>query len=126
MILPLLSLIAPLIGSVIDKAIPDTNAAEKAKNEITASLVQNSAEIEKSAAAVVLAEAKSDNFLVSSWRPITALIFVALIVARWLGWTAPGMTEAEYLEVYGIIKIMIGGYVISRGAEKGVKVWKEK
>jgi hypothetical protein len=28
------------------------------------------------------------------------------------------MTEAEYLAVYDIIQIMIGGYVLSRGAEK--------
>ena len=124
--LPILGILAPLIGSVIDKAIPDKNAAEKAKNAITTQIISNGAEIEKAAAAVVLAEAKSDNWLVSSWRPITALVFVGLIVSRWLGWTAPGMSEAEYLEVYDIIKIMIGGYVISRGAEKGVKVWKEK
>jgi len=124
--LPILGILAPLIGSVIDKAIPDKNAAEKAKTAITTQIISNGAEIEKAAAAVVLAEAKSDNWLVSSWRPITALVFVGLIVSRWLGWTAPGMSEAEYLEVYDIIKIMIGGYVISRGAEKGVKVWKEK
>jgi hypothetical protein len=124
--LPIITALLPMLGTVVDKVIPDKDAAEKAKNELASTVLQNSAQIEQAAASVVLAEAKSDNWLVSSWRPVTALIFVALIVARWLGYTAPGMTEQEYLEVYGIIKIMIGGYVVSRGAEKGIKVWKGK
>ena len=31
---------------------------------------------------------------------------------------AEGMTEPEYLEVYGLIKIGLGGYVVGRSAEK--------
>jgi hypothetical protein len=36
------------------------------------------------------------------------------------------MTEAEYLSVYDLVKIMIGGYVVSRGAEKVIPVVMDK
>ena len=46
------------------------------------------------------------------------LTFVALIVARWLGWSAPGLAEAEALKLWDIVEIGLGGYVIGRSAEK--------
>jgi len=53
-----------------------------------------------------------------TWRPITMLTFVALIVARWLGWSAPNLAEAEALKLWDIVEIGLGGYVIGRSAEK--------
>ena len=45
----------------------------------------------------IRAEAMGDSWLQRSWRPITMLTFVSLIVAKWLGFTAPGVTEAVEL-----------------------------
>ena len=80
----------------------------------------------KMAADLITAEAKSEYWLAGNWRPITALTFVALIVSRWMGWAPAGMSEAEYLSVYELVKIMIGGYVLSRGAEKGLRTWRAR
>ncbi|HBF31348.1 3TM-type holin, partial [Rhizobium sp.] len=77
-------------------------------------------DLAKAAAGIVLAEAQSKNWLASSWRPITMLIFVGLIVARWFGWTAPGLSQPEVLELWAIVKIGMGGYVIGRSVEKVV------
>ena len=41
-----------------------------------------------------------------------------LIVLRWLGWSAPGISEAEALKLWNIVEIGLGGYVIGRSAEK--------
>ncbi len=46
------------------------------------------------------------------------LTFMSLIAARWMGWTAPGMSESEYLSLYDLMKIGLGGYVVGRSAEK--------
>jgi hypothetical protein len=67
---------------------------------------------------IVLAEAKSDSWLTKSWRPITALTLVALVVARFLGYTAPGVSPAEYIELWSLVKLCLGGYIGSRGVEK--------
>jgi hypothetical protein len=46
------------------------------------------------------------------------LVFVGLIVARWFGFAAPNLAEAEYLALWDIVQLGLGGYVIGRSAEK--------
>jgi len=91
---------------------------DQAEKEFTLGVMKHANSIEEAAASVVKAEAASDHWLAANWRPLTMLTFVGLVVARWMGWTAPGMTEAEYLSIYDLIKIGIGGYVVGRSAEK--------
>lgn len=49
---------------------------------------------------------------------MSMLVFVALIVACWLGWSAPNLSETEALKLWDIVEIGLGGYVIGRSAEK--------
>ena len=120
----LLSLI-PFVGKVIDKLIPDPQAKAAAQMELaklhqTGALAELAAstDIFKEQAATVRAEATGQSVLQRNWRPITMLTFVALIVARWFGWAAPNLTEAEYLALWDIVQIGLGGYVVGRSAEK--------
>jgi hypothetical protein len=48
--------------------------------------------------------------------------FCGLIVARWFGWAAPSLSEAEYLKLWDIVELGLGGYVIGRSIEKVVPV----
>jgi len=116
--LPIISAVMPVVGQVIDRLFPDTEKRDMAKLEIMAELQKQSAEIGKAAAGIINTEAASQHWLAANWRPLTMLTFVALIVARWLGWTAPGMSEAEYLSLYDLMKIGLGGYVVGRTVEK--------
>jgi hypothetical protein len=121
----LLSAIFPVLGQIGTKVaahfFPDPadelKRAELAQ-AIPMAIMNEAATIEAAAADIVKTEAASSHWLAANWRPITALIFVGLIVARWFGYTAPNMSEPEYLSVYELVKIMIGGYVVSRGIEK--------
>ena len=74
---------------------------------------------------VIQTEASSEHFLTSNWRPIVMLVFTGLIVARWFGLSADGITEREYIEIWEILKLGIGGYVVGRSAEKIVKEYKK-
>ncbi len=67
-------------------------------------------------ATIIETEAKSSNWLTASWRPITMLVFLALIVAGQLG--GPPVPE----EMWPLLKLGLGGYVIGRSAEKVVAV----
>ena len=78
----------------------------------------NAAKIEEAAASIIADEAKSEHWLASSWRPLVMLTFTALIVARWLGYSAPGISEVEVLKLWDIVQLGLGGYVIGRSAEK--------
>jgi hypothetical protein len=67
---------------------------------------------------VILAEAQSGSWLTRSWRPITMLTFLALIVSWWLGWTPPRVTDDLVSQLFGIIKWALSGYTVGRSVEK--------
>lgn len=54
----LLPMIAPILGKVIDRIIPDKAAQAKAQSELNKALVTHSADIEKAAASVVVLKLK--------------------------------------------------------------------
>lgn len=121
MLAALLPIFGSLAGTIAKNLFPDPEEETKRQQfqqQFTAQILQQAQAIELAAADVVKAEAQSAYWLTANWRPITMLVFVSLVVARWMGWTAPGMTEAEYLSIYDLIKIGLGGYVIGRSAEK--------
>jgi hypothetical protein len=120
MIAALIPVLAPIVGKIVGNLFPDPEAKAKALVEVQTQLLSHQAEIESAAASIIRQEAASSHWLAANWRPITMLVFVGLIVARWLGWTAPGMTEAEYLSVYDLMQLGLGGYVVGRSAEKVV------
>ena len=118
MISALLPVLAPILGDIIKKVIPDSEAQAKAEAEAQMLLMQRSAQIEQAAADIVKTEAQSEHWLTATWRPIVMLVLVAMIVARWMGYSAPGISEAEALKLWSIVEIGLGGYVIGRSAEK--------
>lgn len=97
--------------SLIDKFWPDAGESEKQKIQTFLAVFMAQSDIVKT-------EAASTHWLAANWRPITMLTFVALIVARWFGWAAPGLQEAEYLKLWDIVNVGLGGYVVGRSVEK--------
>ena len=70
----MLQAILPLIGTVIDRIIPDKNGAEKAKAEIEKTLVDNAVQLNLAQAETNKVEAGHRSTFVAGWRPM-------------LGWT---------------------------------------
>jgi hypothetical protein len=118
MIAALLPALVPILGKALGNLIPDATARAQAEAEVAKQLLASSAELERAAGEIVLAEARSEHFLAACWRPILMLTFGGLIVARWLGYSAPGISEAEVLKLWDIVQLGLGGYVIGRSAEK--------
>jgi hypothetical protein len=123
--MPLLTVLLPFLGDIAKQVAGHffPNPADEQKRleviqQFQLNLMQQAQVMEEAASKVVLAEASSENWLASSWRPITMLVFVALIVARWFGWAAPNLAEEEYLMLWEIVKIGLGGYVVGRSVEK--------
>lgn len=120
----LAALLPPLLEigkSVAGSLFPDPAEAQKrqdAENAFVTGIMAKAHELEVSAAEIVRAEAQSAHWLTANWRPLTMLVFVALIVARWFGWAAPNLSEAEYLKLWDIVQLGLGGYVIGRSVEK--------
>ena len=105
-------------AKLIDKIIPDKEAAAKAKLELIRLEQEGKLTELKAQAQIINTEAASEHWLAANWRPITMLIFVGLIVARWFGWAAPNLAEEEYIKLWSIVELGLGGYVIGRSVEK--------
>lgn len=107
-----------LVGKIIDKVFPNKEAADAAKLRLFE--MQQNGELQEltERASIVKTEAASEHWLAATWRPILMLTFGALIVARWFGWAAPDLSESEYLKLWDIVELGIGGYVVGRSAEK--------
>jgi hypothetical protein len=118
MIQALIPVLAPILGKIVASKFPDPTEAAKAEAEVASQLWQNAHQLNAAAADIIKTEAASTHWLASNWRPLTMITFVLLIVARWFGWAAPGLSEAEYLKLWSIVEFGLGGYVIGRSVEK--------
>jgi hypothetical protein len=105
-------------GKLIDRLWPDP--AQKAQAQIALLELAQKGELAEftARAEIVKTEAASSHWLAANWRPILMLTFGGLIVARWFGWAAPNLSEAEYLKLWSIVEFGLGGYVVGRSVEK--------
>lgn len=107
------------IGSqLIDRLWPDPDKRDQAKLALMEMAQRGELAQITGRAEIVKTEAASEHWLAANWRPLLMLTFGGLIVARWFGWAAPNLSEAEYIKLWSIVELGIGGYVIGRSAEK--------
>jgi hypothetical protein len=118
MIQALIPALAPILGKIVGNLFPDPAEKAKAESEVMTQLLTHQAEIESAAAKIINTEAASQHWLAANWRPLTMLVFVALIVARWFGFAAPDLSEQEYIKLWSIVEFGLGGYVVGRSVEK--------
>jgi hypothetical protein len=120
--IPIIGTVLDKVFGVVDKAIPDKDLATKLKAELQQNILLKDYDLItkelESKSSVILAEAKSESWLTRTWRPITMLVFVGLVVSDWLGFSAPNLTSELKMKVFDIIQLGIGGYVVGRSAEK--------
>ena len=114
----LIPALAPILGKVVSNLFPDPAEKAKAEQEVLVQLMQHQQQIETAAASIIQSEAASQHWLAANWRPITMLVFLGLIVARWFGWAAPNLAEAEYIKLWSIVEFGLGGYIVGRSVEK--------
>lgn len=115
--------IADLFGSIVgavDEFVTTDEERLSIKSKlltIQAGVVQQALETElealKAKADIVKAEAESESWMTSNWRPLTMLTFVALIVLHQFG-IGPALHE----DMWPLLQLGLGGYVVGRSAEK--------
>jgi Tfp pilus tip-associated adhesin PilY1 len=123
--LPALNIIAPLakiLFNTVDKAVLDKDQAEKLKAQLNTQLLQSETEELKAAASIIEAEAKS-NWYVAGWRP--TLMYVLIFILVWNYILGPicklfiGTVITFELpgDVWTLLQIGLGGYVVGRSGE---------
>jgi len=129
--LGILSALIKPVFNVIDKVVVDKDLREKLKHEIATQDFKMAQQELEARAKIIATEAKSEHWIVAAWRPITALVMVAIVFNNYILWpylhlfwpSAPLLETPP--ELWNTIKICLGGYIVSRGVEKGIEKWKK-
>lgn len=101
--------------------------AQKSKLlDVQANVIQQALDYEReitlARADIVKAEANSEHVLAATWRPVVMLTFAGIVAADSFGWLPNPLAP----QMWVLLEIGIGGYVIGRSGEKIVKSFKEK
>lgn len=70
---------------------------------------------------IVHAEASSEHWLTATWRPIVMLGLFSLVMLDSFGWLPNRLSN----EAWMLLQIGLGGYVVGRSVEKGIKTFKQ-
>jgi len=132
--LPILQAVAPLakiLFNTIDKAVADKDLAAKLKADLQTQMLQSHTQELTAAARVIEAEAKAGWFA-SSWRPL--LMYVLIFILIWnyvLGPVLLFFFKASITidlpgDVWTLLQIGLGGYVVGRSAESVARTMANK
>jgi hypothetical protein len=139
MLSALLPILGPLVSDVMKRVLPeDKDKAQEIEREVNMALINNTHVIEQAAAQVILAEAKSEHKITAIWRPILMLGITSIVIWNFLlaqlielfvhlftGDQIPLSIELPG-ELWNLLMIGVGGYVVGRSGEKIAKNIKEK
>lgn len=84
------------------------------ENELLGKVIEYERQLLESKTAIITAEATGQSWLQRNWRPITMLVFLALVVMDSFGWLANSLAP----QAWTLLQIGLGGYVAGRSAEK--------
>lgn len=125
----------PIIGDIIDKGlgivddlVPDKDLANKLKTRIKQQIEQNSHEKDleqiRAQAGVIKAEATGESWLQRNWRPVLMLVITVIVANNYVLFPYMSLftSKATMLdlppELWNLLKIGVGGYIVGRSAEK--------
>lgn len=95
------------------------------QNEVTLKVMEYEGKLLEAKSNIIMSETNSDSWLVKNWRPLTMLSFVGIVISYWFGYSPPNATPADIDNMFSLIKLGLGGYVVGRTAEKVAKTIKK-
>lgn len=123
------ALIGPLLTGllkVIDKSVEDKDQAAAIKARLNAMALDGSLKELEAAANIVVAEAQGESWLQRNWRPLLMVLFGVIVANNYLVVPLFDTPAADIPpDMWDLLKLGVGGYVLGRSAEKGLKAWKE-
>ena len=84
------------------------------QNEMHSKVIDYETKLLASQSSIITAEANGQGWMQKSWRPITMLTFLGLVVCDSFGWLASPLAA----EAWVLLQIGLGGYVTGRSIEK--------
>ena len=128
--LQLIPLLAPIVGDLVKRLVPDSDKANEIEKEVKLALLEHTDSLEAMRGKIVLSEAQSTNWLTAAWRPLLMMVVVLIIACNYLLFPIVRIFYPEMItlelpqELWQLLTIGVGGYVVGRSGEKMVDKWK--
>jgi hypothetical protein len=128
--LQLIPILAPLLGKIVAGLVPDKLEQSKIESEIKLALLEHTDSLEKVRGNIILAEAKSESWLTATWRPLLMMVIVTIVAMNYLFFPVLNLFFEKELaidlpvELWNLLQIGVGGYIVGRSGEKMVDTWK--
>lgn len=123
------AIVGPLLSglvNVIDKVVEDKDQATMIKAKLNELALTGALKELEAAAQIIVAEAQGESWLQRNWRPLLMVMFGVIIANNYL--IVPLFNTPSALippDMWDLLKLGVGGYVVGRTVEKGLKTWKE-
>lgn len=123
--------IANGIEGILGKFVTDPDKKLQAQTEITELIQNNAQKVIDDQRDVIVAEAQGRSWLQRNWRPILMLSFTLIIINNYIlspylqamfGWQVKLDLPPE---MWDLLKIGIGGYIVGRSGEKIMSSFKQ-
>lgn len=130
--------IASMVSDVLKRVLPAEKMSESERAKIEAEvqvavMQQDWSRFEKEIeerAKVIISETTGNSWLQRNWRPILMLTFTYIvahnyIIAPIIKMFYPGMIQLDIPpDMWDLLKLGIGGYIVGRSAEKVIREWR--
>jgi hypothetical protein len=120
------------IFDIVEKVVDNKDQAGSIKGRLKLLAEENKLQELNEISKIVLAEVKSDNWLQKSWRPILMLSIMGIVINAYLIIPYLNMFLAQKIILplpeafFELLTFGVGGYVIGRSLENGVKKIKKQ
>ena len=112
------------VDNVLGRFFEDKDKAAQAAHELRLAMMEHEQTAQQVARDVVVAEAKSEHWITSAWRPLVMLMFAVMIGNNYI--LAPYLDAILGTSImfdmpdqaWGLLSVGLGGYVVGRSAEK--------
>lgn len=90
----------------------------KIQQDITSKVIDYESKLMENQSKVILAEAAGESWLQRNWRPLMMVWFATLLGLYWFGFTPPNLTQETINQLFTLMQLGIGGYIVGRSGEK--------
>lgn len=120
------------VFDIVEKVVDNKDQAGSIKGKLKLLAEENKLQELNEISKIVLAEVKSDNWLQKSWRPILMLSIMGIVINAYviIPYLNMFLTQKIILPLpeafFELLTFGVGGYVIGRSLENGVKKIKNR
>lgn len=90
----------------------------KIQQDITGKVIDYESKLMENQSKIILAEAGGESWLQRNWRPLMMVWFATLLGLYWFGFTPPNLTQETINQLFILMQLGIGGYIVGRSGEK--------